>query len=111
MTAELAKPLGLPADLKGLVVSSVKDGSPAEAAGIEEGDVITKVIRDRKPQPLDQRQGVPGSRRQVRRAGGLRSDAARSAGSSSCRRARSDRVAPTLGSALGIAVRPAAIAQ
>ena len=32
--------------------ASVKDGSPAEAAGIEEGDVITKVIRDHKPQPL-----------------------------------------------------------
>ncbi len=52
LTAELAKPLGLPADLKGLLVSSVKEGSPAEAAGIEEGDVITKVIRDRKLQPL-----------------------------------------------------------
>ena len=48
LTAELAKPLGLPADLKGLLVSSVKEGSPAEAAGIEEGDVITKVVRDRK---------------------------------------------------------------
>ena len=32
--------------------SSVKDGSPAEAAGIQEGDVITKVVRDHKPQPL-----------------------------------------------------------
>jgi serine protease Do len=52
LTADLAKPLGLPADLKGVVVSSVKDGSPAEAAGIQEGDVITKVIRDRKFQPL-----------------------------------------------------------
>ncbi len=52
LTPELAKPLGLPADLKGVVVSSVKDGSPAEAAGIQEGDVITKVVRDHKPQPL-----------------------------------------------------------
>jgi serine protease Do len=52
LTAELAKPLGLPADLKGLVVSSVKDGSPADTAGIEKGDVITEVIRDHKPQPL-----------------------------------------------------------
>jgi len=32
LTPELARPLGLPTDLKGLVVSSVKDGSPAEAA-------------------------------------------------------------------------------
>jgi serine protease Do len=52
LTAELAKPLGLPADTKGLIVSSVKDGSPAEVAGIEQGDVITKVIRNHKPQPL-----------------------------------------------------------
>jgi serine protease Do len=52
LTEELAKPLGLPADTKGLLVSSVKDGSPADAAGIEEGDVITKVVRDHKPQPL-----------------------------------------------------------
>jgi serine protease Do len=52
LTADLAKPLGLPTDLKGLVVSSVKDGSPAEAAGIEQGDVITKVILNHKPQPL-----------------------------------------------------------
>jgi serine protease Do len=52
LTADLAKPLGLPTDMKGLVVSSVKDGSPAEAAGIEQGDVITKVIQNHKPQPL-----------------------------------------------------------
>jgi serine protease Do len=52
LTAELAKPLGLPSDTKGLIVSSVKDGSPAEVAGIEQGDVITKVIRNHKPQPL-----------------------------------------------------------
>ena len=52
LTPDLAKPLGLPADVKGVLVSSVKDGSPAEAAGIEEGDVITKVIHNRKTQPL-----------------------------------------------------------
>jgi serine protease Do len=52
LTAELAKPLGLSADLKGLVVSSVKEGSPAAEAGIQEGDVITKVVRDRKIQPV-----------------------------------------------------------
>ncbi len=52
LTPELAKPLGLPTGLKGVIVSSVKEGSPAESAGIEEGDVITKVIRDYKPQPL-----------------------------------------------------------
>jgi serine protease Do len=52
LTPELAKPLGLPTGLKGVIVTSVKEGSPAESAGIEEGDVITKVIRDHKPQPL-----------------------------------------------------------
>jgi serine protease Do len=52
LTAELAKPLGLPHDLKGLVVSSVKEGSPAAEAGIQEGDVITKVVHDRKIQPM-----------------------------------------------------------
>jgi serine protease Do len=52
LSPELAKPLGLDAKLKGVVVSSVKDGSPAEAAGIQEGDVITKIIRDHKLQPL-----------------------------------------------------------
>ena len=52
LTAELAKPLGLPADLKGVVVSSVKEGSPAAEAGIQEGDVITKVVRNQEIQPL-----------------------------------------------------------
>ena len=52
LTAEIAKPLGLPADLKGLVVSSVKEGSPAAEAGIQEGDVITKVVRNRRIQSV-----------------------------------------------------------
>jgi serine protease Do len=52
LTAELAKPLGLPTGLKGVVVSSVKEGSPAAEAGIQEGDVITKVVRSRRIQPL-----------------------------------------------------------
>jgi len=52
LTPDLARSLGLSGDLKGLLVSSVKEGSPAEAAGIETGNVITKVIRDRKLQPL-----------------------------------------------------------
>jgi serine protease Do len=52
LTADLAKSMGLAGDLQGLLVSSVKDGSPAEAAGIEAGNVITKVVRDRKIQPV-----------------------------------------------------------
>jgi len=52
LTAELAKPLGLPSGLKGVVVSSVKEGSPAAEAGIQEGDVITKVVKNKRVQPL-----------------------------------------------------------
>jgi serine protease Do len=52
LTAELAKSLGMAANLQGVLVSSVKEGSPAEAAGIEAGNLITRVVRDRKIQPL-----------------------------------------------------------
>jgi serine protease Do len=51
LTAELAKSLGV-SDTKGVVVSSVKEGSPAAEAGIQEGDVITKVIRNQEIQPV-----------------------------------------------------------
>jgi serine protease Do len=52
LTADLARSLGLPADTKGLLVSEVKEGSPAEAEHLKEGDVITKVVRDRRIQPV-----------------------------------------------------------
>jgi serine protease Do len=52
LTSELARSMGLAGDLQGLLVSSVKEGSPAAAAGIEAGNVITKVVRDRKIQPV-----------------------------------------------------------
>jgi len=52
LTPELAKSLGLANGLQGLLVSSVKEGSPAAAAGIEAGNVITQVVRDRKIQPV-----------------------------------------------------------
>jgi len=52
LTADLAKSLGLAANVQGVLVSSVKEGSPAEAAGIEAGNVITRVVRDRKIQAL-----------------------------------------------------------
>jgi serine protease Do len=48
LTPDVAKPLGLPESLKGLVVTSVKEGSDAQEKGITEGIVITKVINDKK---------------------------------------------------------------
>ena len=52
LTSELARSLGMSTDLQGLLISLVKEGSPAEAAGLEEGQVITKVVTDRKIQPV-----------------------------------------------------------
>ncbi len=52
LTPELARSLDIPAGTKGLLVSEVKDGSAAEAEQIKQGDVITKVVRDRKIQPV-----------------------------------------------------------
>jgi serine protease Do len=51
LTPALAKQLGIEKQ-KGLLVSSVKSGSSAAAEGIEQGDVISEVIRDRKIRPL-----------------------------------------------------------
>ena len=65
LTTALAKQLGLPEKQKGLLVSSVKSGSPAAEEGIEEGDVITKVIREPQGPTPDQRQGIPGLDLQV----------------------------------------------
>jgi serine protease Do len=52
LTPELAKPLEIPATTKGLLVTSVKEGSSAAEKGIQDGDVITGVISNRKIQPM-----------------------------------------------------------
>lgn len=52
LTAELAESLGLPKDQKGLLVASVKEDSAADEKGIQEGDVITKVLRDKQVLPV-----------------------------------------------------------
>ena len=52
LTPELAVQLGHPKDARGLLVSKVKDGSPAEAAGIEAGQIISRVVSDRKVQTV-----------------------------------------------------------
>jgi len=51
LTAELAKGLGLK-ETDGLLISSVKENSPASAKGLEPGMVITQVIKDTKVQPI-----------------------------------------------------------
>jgi len=39
----MAKSLGLPPTTKGVVIAQIIDGSPAQAAGLERGDVIEKI--------------------------------------------------------------------
>jgi serine protease Do len=39
----MAKSLGLPATTKGVLIAQVFDGSPAQAAGLEQGDIIQKI--------------------------------------------------------------------
>jgi serine protease Do len=51
LTKELAKQFGHSSS-EGLLVSSVKEGSPAEAAGLQAGMVVAQVVHDRKPQPV-----------------------------------------------------------
>jgi len=52
LTPELAKQLETPAATKGLLVTSVKEGSSAAEKGIKEGDVIVSVISNRRFQPM-----------------------------------------------------------
>jgi serine protease Do len=49
---ELAAQQGYPEDTEGLIISAVKEGSPAEAAGLSVGNLITKVVRNQKIQAV-----------------------------------------------------------
>src|SRR5206468_2040049 len=51
LTDDLAKQFGHK-DGKGLLVSGVKAGSPAEAAGLDAGQLITKVVKNRSVQSV-----------------------------------------------------------
>ncbi len=48
LTPALAKQFGFKDAVKGLVISDVKEGSSADAAGLEAGMLITKVARNKK---------------------------------------------------------------
>ena len=50
MTPEVARQLGLPSSITGVVATAVDPSSPAAAAGIERGDVIDVIQEvNRKP--------------------------------------------------------------
>jgi serine protease Do len=50
LTPELASQFGYPKDVKGLLINGVKPESPAAASGLEQGQLITRVVKDRKVQ-------------------------------------------------------------
>jgi len=52
LTPDLASQFGFEKGTQGLVITTVKEGSPADNAGLEVGDLITKVIKDKKIEPL-----------------------------------------------------------
>ena len=52
VTPQLAAQFGYAKDVKGLLISDVKPNSPAEAAELEPGQLITRVVKDRAVQTL-----------------------------------------------------------
>ena len=44
--------LGYPKDTEGLVITAVREDSPAAKAQLEEGDMIVKIVKDKKTQPI-----------------------------------------------------------
>jgi serine protease Do len=52
LTPELAAQFGHLKDAKGLWISDVKEGSPADVAGLEAGQLITKIVKDHKIQTI-----------------------------------------------------------
>ena len=52
LTPELAEQFGFAKGAEGVVVASVKEGSPADEAGLQAGDLISKVVVNKKPQPV-----------------------------------------------------------
>jgi len=52
LSSELAQQFKYGKDAKGLIVTDVKSDSPAEAAGLKDGDLIVKIVKDGKTQTL-----------------------------------------------------------
>ena len=52
LTPELTEQFGYAKGAEGVVVASVKDGSPAQDAGLQVGDLISKVVVVKKIQPV-----------------------------------------------------------
>ena len=78
LNPSLAKQLGYDSKVKGLIISDVKDGSSADAVGLEAGMLITKVANDGKLTPVTttkQFQEITGNSNEillsVRNAAGL----------------------------------------
>jgi len=53
VSPETASTLGYPKGTSGLVVTGVQPDSPAGKAGLEEGDLVTKIVKDKKIQPIE----------------------------------------------------------
>ncbi len=52
LTPELAKQFGYKAGVKGVIISDVKEGSSAEANGLESGMLVTMILKDTKKTEL-----------------------------------------------------------
>ena len=52
LSVELAVQFGFPKDAKGVLISDVKENSPAEAAGLKPGLLITRVVKNKKIQSV-----------------------------------------------------------
>jgi len=111
VSSDLAKSLGL-AEVQGALVSTVNDGSPAEAAGLERGDVITAMNGEPVVDSNDLRNRVaatlPGSTVTLRvvRGGEPRTLTVKLGELSGPRTAQNSMDEPAEGGRLGLAVQP-----
>jgi serine protease Do len=62
LTPQLARRQGLPANLRGLLVTDVEPQSPAGLSGIQPGDVVLEADRRALAQPSDLQAALKGNR-------------------------------------------------